>query len=76
MVRKWMQYCFYVFLHIETGDQLGEDGIGGETVEYLLVLVEDRTGYTWLEAAAACTATVIAETPLRWCAPWALLRCG
>ena len=47
---------------------MGEGGSGGEAVKYLLVLVEDVSGYKWLEPAAVHTAAVTAETLLRWCA--------
>ena len=53
------------FLHIGTGRPVGEDGIGGEAVKYLLVVMEDVIGYTWLEPAAVCTAAVTLETLLR-----------
>lgn len=33
----------------------------------MLVLVDDLSGYVWLEPALECTARVAAETILRWC---------
>lgn len=41
----------------------------GETGhEYLLVLVEDMSGFVWLESARSCTAGTTARSFIKWCA--------
>lgn len=64
------------FPHIETAGGVGENGVGDEVSKYLLVLLEDVSGYMWLESAAAYPATVAAETLLHWYAAMAVFKFG
>lgn len=55
------------FLHIGTREwALGNSDVGDEASKYLFGLVENMSGYTWLELAMMCIAVVAAEALLLW----------
>lgn len=64
----------FAFFHAGTGEKLGDNSVGDEASKYLHVLIEEVSGYSWLEPALACTAAVTAKHLLHWCAAMWVLR--
>ena len=57
------------FEYLQLGRAEGQKMFEAETgYEYMLVLVEDISGFAWLEPARSCTADMTARTLIKWCA--------
>ena len=55
------------FLH--PGESTVDVGVDAEDgFQYVLVILEDVSGYTWLRPCRACTANGMVEELVRWCA--------
>lgn len=55
------------FFHVWAGGPLGKHGVGNVAGNNPLVIIEDISGYVWLEPVAACKAAATAENLLCWC---------
>ena len=56
---------YFDFLHTGAGGPLGKNSLGNVGSKYLLVITEHGSGYVWLEPAAVCLTSAMAETLLR-----------
>ena len=51
------------------GERAVDAGIdAADGFQYVLVILEDMSGYTWLRPSRACTANGTVEELVRWCA--------
>ncbi|CAN0054361.1 unnamed protein product [Choristocarpus tenellus] len=48
------EVLYFDYLHVGTDGPLGEVDLAIDTVGYLLVLVDDPIGFTWLEPTKTC----------------------
>ena len=59
--------CAFGFLYL--GESAVDAGIdAGDGFQYVLVILEDVSGYTWLRPSRACTANGTVEELVGWCA--------
>ena len=54
------------FLHLGRSE-VAEDVDSRDGYAYVLVIMEDLSGYTWLRPAKACTANFTAQELVTWC---------
>ena len=61
------QLCIFDYLYM--GEKPVDAGIDtADGFQYVLVILEDVSRYTWLQPSGACTANGTVEELVRWCA--------